>query len=205
MNTVPVAAGSGKVRAPSPELRLRVASTPLDTLGDRPSCWLVGTHGGAGATLLSHVLAPLGDAGQVIPAANDPATTVLVCANTMEGLISAHLAISQFRSDDAGGADLLGLVVVDTAPPLKDKRLRKKLADKLGVVEAAAPQTWRIPFVPEWRAMRVVDMPVWTPLDDRAVRSKKRPSPVDEVPLAIAEVGAEIHQNAVDLYRELYS
>lgn len=196
-----------KVRTPAVDDMLAVADSALDTTSKRPSCWLVGTHGGAGVTTLAHTLAPLGDAGQVIPAVNDPATVCLVCANHMEGLIAAHRAIGQFGSDHAGGADLLGLVIVDTAPPIKDRRLRKQLADRRGVLEAAAPQVWHVPYVPEWRVLRTGDLPVWSPrdADDESAKKKKKRSAADVVPESVASIGAAIHSAAVDLYRELHS
>lgn len=198
-----------KVRTPAANDMLAVADEPLDTTSKRPSCWLVGTHGGAGVTTLATTLAPLGDAGQIIPAANDPATVVLVCANHMEGLVRAHRAIGQFGSDHAGGADLLGLVIVDTAPPLKDRRLRKQLADRRGVLEAAAPQTWHVPYIPEWQATRTSQLPVWTPRargsETDQKKKKKNVSAVESVPDEVATIGHTIHSAAVDLYRELHS
>lgn len=208
MSTAKIQIVKHKVRAPAEGDMLAVADTPLDTSSKRPSCWLVGTHGGAGVTTLAHTLAPLGDAGQVIPAANDPATVVLVCANHMEGLVSAHRAISQFGSDHAGGADLLGLVIVETTPPIKDRRLRKQLADRRGVLEAAAPQVWTVPYLAHWQVMRTSELPVWTPRasqQDSDKKKKKNISAAEAVPDEVATIGQKIHSAAVDLYRELHS
>lgn len=184
---------------------LDVADTPLAVEG-RPSCWLVGTHGGAGVTTLARTFAPFAEAGQVIPAANDPATVVLVAATHLEGLCSVHRAITQFRANQAGEAQLLGVILVDTAPPVKNRKLAKTLSSKRSVIEGAT-NVWSIPYIPEWRAVETSALPEWSPHDEQEAEGKKKRTKVDataEVPPAVAEIGNEVHTAAVDHFRQLH-
>lgn len=195
-----------KVHPPVVGQRLLTADAPFP--GDY-AAWLVGCHGGAGTSSLAASLAHVGDAGQVIPAANDPAMVVLVAASHREGLEAAHRAILQFKSDHAGGATLLGLVLVDITGPAKLQRsLAKKLTAREGVVAAAAPQVWRVPHIASWTAMLHDEFPEWDPLpdnDDEVLPDKQiqKSSATAHAPLSVVETGRDILEQARTIYAQM--
>lgn len=195
-----------KLSAPTAGQRLLTADTPFP--GDY-AAWLVGCHGGAGTSTLAASLAHVGDAGRTIPAANDPSMVVLVAASHREGLEAAHRAILQFKSDNAGGATLLGLVLVDITGPAKLPRsLSKKLTARDGVVSAAAPQVWRVPHIPAWTAMLHDDLPSWDPVpddDDDVLTDKQilKASATAHAPLSVVETGRDILDQARTIYAQI--
>jgi hypothetical protein len=195
-----------KIQAPAVNQRLLTADTPFP--GD-VAAWAVGCHGGAGTSSLAASLDHLGDAGQIIPAANTPAMVVLVAATHREGLEAAHRAILQFTSGNAGGATLLGLALVDTAAAVKlPRKLARDLKAREGVVTAAAPQVWRVPHIPAWSAMLTDDLPSWDaqPDDpDAQITDKLRAkaSAQDHTPLSVVDVGRDILSQAQTIYQQL--
>lgn len=184
-----------KLAPPAPSQRLQTADTPFP--GDY-AAWFVGCHGGAGTSTLATSLAPFGDAGRIIPAANNPAMVILVAATHREGLEAAHRSIMQFKSDNADNATLLGLVLVDVTGPAKLPRsLAKKRSARENVVTSAGVEVWRVPHVPQWTAMLHDDLPEWDPMpedDDEVLTDKQilKASATDHAPLSVVDCGREM-------------
>lgn len=192
------------INAPSGDKLLPVAETPINRAdSDKPVAWLVGVHGGAGATTLATVLAPFKDAQGVIPAGDDPSTCVLVAQTHKVGMKKLHDAILQFESDQAGGAHLLGVILVDTHPG----KLPKELSGDLQRITEAAPSqnVWRIPYVEQWRTHLPKELPEWRPGQedsDKLSRKEKREraNPLRFVPAAIAKDAEDMFDRALTAY-----
>lgn len=195
-----------KLAPSAPGQRLQIADTPFP--GDY-AAWLVGCHGGAGTSTLAASLAHVGDAGQMIPAANDPSMVVLCAASNREGLEAAHRALIQFKSDQAAGATLLGLVLVDVNGPSKLPRsLSRKLSAREGVVATAAPQVWRVPHIAAWTAMLHDELPEWDPMPDEGTevltdKQIMKASAAEHVPLSVVETGRDIFDQARTIYAQI--
>lgn len=196
-----------KLAPPAPGQRLQIADTPFP--GDH-AAWLVGCHGGAGTSTLAASLAHLGDAGQIIPAANTPAMIVLCAASNREGLEAAHRAVIQCQSELTAPATLLGLVLVDINGPSKLPRsLSRKLTAREAVVaNAINGQIWRVPHIPAWTAMLHDDLPEWDPMpdDDTETLSDKqiaKTSATEHVPLSVVDTGRDILDQARTIYTQI--
>ena len=143
--------------------------------GATRTLWLVAAHGGAGVTTLSQLDDSFRDAHRCWPQAHwmyDAGTACVVVARTSAtGLRAAQGALANWADGGAGGARLLGLVLVDDAPG----RLPKPLADLARVVAGGAPRTWRIGWNHAWRCGEPVtpDAPM-TPAAVRRLVSELR-------------------------------
>ncbi|GAB2919965.1 hypothetical protein GCM10027047_16710 [Rhodococcus aerolatus] len=128
---------------------------PTTRVDTDPLLWVVGVHGGAGA---STVAALLGSAGehpdevselpQHLPDTGPgrPAPRVLLVARThVTGLHwAAHVA--RHWASGRTGIDLVGLVVLDDAPTLPPV-----LAAEVRRVAGMVPALWHLPWVEAWR------------------------------------------------------
>lgn len=109
---------------------------------------LVGLHGGAGVTTLSHVLGDgVLDAGVGLDLAAAGVPVVLVARTHATGLDVAARAARQWASGGLTGLPLLGAILVDDGPRLSDGMNRRALS-----VSRAFPRTWRIGWVDPWRS-----------------------------------------------------
>ncbi|WP_245661521.1 hypothetical protein [Nocardia salmonicida] len=94
------------VVAPPESLRAKIWERPVPGVGRAPLVWMLGVHGGAGATTLAHVLAPAADArgrwpgvfdrespmscwSPGKPSPDSPARTIC-CASTTPGSRAPH-------------------------------------------------------------------------------------------------------------------
>lgn len=165
--------------------------------GYSPVAWAVGAHGGAGASTLARMWAPVGDAGAVWPAKDEFPLCVVVCRSTRMGLDAAQSAVLQAQSGHADECEVLGVVIVADAPG----KTPKSLARRETVLEELT-QVWRVPYVPGIRENDVSDLAVWAPTpenDDEKTkgRGRKKKFPVtDEVPQTIAQLGTYIFDAA---------
>lgn len=181
---------------------LPVAEEPINTqAGVRPLAWLVGCHGGAGVSTLEAVFAPLTSTGQVIPAANDPATVILVAEVSKRGLRAAHKAVLQFETDDAGGAHLAGVMLVHRTPG----KTPKALTGDLERLTEATPggNVWNVPFFSEWVTTTADGLPEWEPGYEPPARKKlsRKPGVLDVVPEAVMEIGDDMAARCVTVNR----
>jgi len=130
----------GLVTPPPTTRRLEAASAPVAGLA------LLGAHGGAGvSSLLRAGLDEVAvDAGRRWPMAG---AVVLVARTSVCGLEWARDLARQHASGSAGGAELLGLVLVPDAPG----RLPARITGLRDLVTGAFARTWRLPWLEEWR------------------------------------------------------
>ncbi|WP_147291518.1 DUF6668 family protein [Corynebacterium senegalense] len=183
---------------------LPVASTALWQGGGRaPIAWAVSAHGGAGATTLAQMLAPVGDAADQWPAHDEYPLCVVVCRSTRTGLDAAQSAILQSKSGHTGRCEVLGVVIVADAPG----KTPKSLAQRETVLEELTT-VWRVPYLTGIRENDVGDLAEWKPhrgseSDDGSKRTRRRKSPVtEEVPAAVAAVGEEIFNAAFAVHQQ---
>ncbi|MGV0870346.1 DUF6668 family protein [Corynebacterium kalidii] len=191
---------------------LPLADRPVNqSADDKPIAWLCGVHGGAGVSTLAEMLAPFRDSGGVIPAHDDPNTTILVAATHKSGLRAAHDAVLQFTSGNSGPAELLGVILVDHVPG----KLPKSLAGDVERIREATPShnVWHISYVPAWRSARLAELPAWSPTPPSAQKTtaakltraqrKDRSDPLRHVPPAIAGDAQDMFDRAFTLYHRL--
>lgn len=180
---------TGGVHTP-PVGELPVATESLSAVGDTaPAFWCVAAHGGAGATTLSHLWAPAGDAGQCWPAADEYTGCVVVCRSTMTGLDAAHSVILQAERDGQLGCTLLGVVVIADAPGKVSKALKQKLT----VLEELAT-LWHLDYHLGVRDHLPHELATWAPTQKSAAtkRRRKLPPVTEEVAAQVADIGRDI-------------
>ncbi|HET9654480.1 MAG TPA: DUF6668 family protein [Kineosporiaceae bacterium] len=125
--------------------------------------WVVGTHGGAGATTVTSLLQELaGDSRLRIahgvqespgqwpcgPGANLAATTLLVARTHGRGLAAATSAARQWASGALSGIKLVGLVLVHDGP-----RLSREQRAEVQRVSALTPRCWQVGWQEPWRGL----------------------------------------------------
>lgn len=133
--------------------------------------WVVGAHGGAGASVLACLLGAE-DAGVAwpVPGAGDEEVRVLVAARTSaHGIEAAQDAAVQWASGALEGVDLVGVVWVADAPGRLPRELRRLVA----LVSGAFPMSVSVPWVGAWRTAAVVDAAA-APKDVRRALSRCR-------------------------------
>ncbi|WP_306356588.1 MULTISPECIES: hypothetical protein [unclassified Nocardia] len=183
------AMAAGVVPPPEP-LRAPIWDRPVPGAGRAPLVWLLGVHGGAGASTLAHVLAPAADSHRRWPGGFDRESpfVVLVARETISGLSRAHDLLRQHLADLAGPCEVLGLVTVAARPgriPAEIRRYRD-------LVGSLAGQVWQVPWHEEWTLVEADQLPVWSPGDPLPQQRKRKSDPLHEVPLDIRELGAGI-------------
>ena len=104
-----------------------IARLPIRRVADTPALWVVGLHGGAGATTVAGLLGEgAREAGRCWPLPPElapgvptvpPAPVLLVARTHAAGLDAAVSAARVWASGHLGDLPLLGLVLVDDAPP----------------------------------------------------------------------------------------
>lgn len=176
---------------PPPESRrAAIWDRPIPGAGRAPLVWLLGVHGGAGASTLAHVLAPAADSGRRWPGVFDRESpfVVLVARETIAGLTRAHDLLRQHHSGFAGPSQVLGLITVAARPG----RMAPEIRRYRDVVGALAGQIWQVPWYEEWTLVEPEKLPVWSPGVAVIPQRRRRIDPLDEVPPGIRELGWEI-------------
>lgn len=120
---------------------------PTQTHPAKAGLWLVGTHGGSGASTLARLSGAL-DAGGAWPDTGGTAACALVCRTHMAGVKAAQEALRQWAGGGApAGVELVGLVLVADAPkkpPVPVRELVEVLAGPLHqVIEVGWVEPWR--------------------------------------------------------------
>ncbi|MFC4126864.1 hypothetical protein [Nocardia rhizosphaerae] len=181
-------AGVGVV-APPESLRAPIWERPVPGVGRAPLVWLLGGHGGSGASTLAHVLAPAADARGRWPGGfeRESPYVVLVARETISGLTRAHDLLRQHHAGLAGPSLVLGLITVAARPGRVPPEIRRYR----DVVGSLAGHVWQVPWIEEWTLVESEALPVWSPGDEIAPR-KRRVDPLDEVPAEIGELGTEL-------------
>ncbi|WP_067872110.1 hypothetical protein [Nocardia vermiculata] len=184
------------VVAPAESRRAPMWDRPVPGAGRAPLVWLLGVHGGAGASTLAHVLAPAADSHRRWPGAYERESpfVVLVARETIAGLTRAHDLLRQHHAGLAGPSEVLGLITVAARPgriPAEIRRYRD-------VVGALAGNVWQMPWIEEWTLVEPDQLPVWSPGDPPPQQRKRKLDPLQEVPHEVDALGMSI----VDLVRE---
>ncbi len=139
-----------EIRGPqAPQGNIPTAEAKLGWINARPArqtLWLIPAHGGAGITTLSQLDDCFAEADRCWPQGSN-AACVVVARTSASGLQAAQAILTQWADGGAGGAHLLGLILIDDAP----RRLPKPLADLARIIGGGAPRTWRIAWNPAWR------------------------------------------------------
>ena len=151
-----------------------------------PSFWLVGAHGGAGASSLAALWPLAGDAHGCFPggAAGESPFVVIVARESEVGLSRAHDLINQHLSGHGGpGTVLVGLVLVAAKDGAASTKLRHHAKVISGLV---SDRVWRIPWMPHWLEITPADI---TPIAiDEPVPTKRRDKDLKEVIVAAHEI-----------------
>ncbi|WP_246600790.1 hypothetical protein [Skermania piniformis] len=182
---------------PPEDRRAAVWDRPVPGSGRAPLFWLMGVHGGAGATTLARLLEPAADCWRRWPAVlnQESPYVVLVARETIPGLSRAHELLRQHRSGLAGPSSVLGLIITAARPgrvPAEIRRYRE-------VIGVLAGNVWRIDWHEEWMLVEPEDLPVWVPGESSPV--KRRSDPLLTVSPDIRELGDSI----LDVVREVVS
>lgn len=182
---------------------LPVADAPLWNSDDRPPAfWLVGAHGGSGATTLASSWAPAAESHGIWPAADSHPYVVIVCRTHLAGLERAHELALQAKGGLAGDCHLLGVAVVADAPG----KLPKSLRQKIEVISAAVSHVWELPWMPALRETSLADLPEWNPEDGPAEQQTRHPlrrariAPMTQVDQHLAFAGEGIFRAALNTH-----
>ena len=194
-----VPAGAGQVRPtiqpPASHECVAVWDRAVPASGS-PGLWLLGAHGGAGVSTLCRWLSPAGDAQGRWPGGHGKQSpfVVLVAEESVTALTKAHALVRQYATGGAGThARLLGVATVARVPGRRPQQVRQRrdvLAGLLDQIDGGAAQMWSVPFVPGLTTVALDELPVWS-LGEPPT-TKKRPSPREAVPAAVAELGTEL-------------
>ena len=192
-------AGAAGVVAPPENRRAPIWDRPVPGAGRAPLVWLLGVHGGAGASTLAHVLAPAADSHRRWPGVFDRESpfVVLVARETISGLARAHDLLRQHHAGLAGSCQVLGLITVAA----RLGRIPPEIRRYRDVVGALAGPVWQVPWYEEWTLVEPEQLPVWSPSDPPPQQSKRKLDPLHEVPHDVDQIGAGI----VALIREKVS
>lgn len=118
------------------------------TVDGAPRLWIVGAHGGAGASTWARIL-NVGDAGASWPRHVNPTralSVVVCCRSTAAGLRAAQDVAIEWAAGALPG-QLVGLVVGADAPG----RLPRELRDQLQITSGAFPHCTFVPWQAQWR------------------------------------------------------
>jgi hypothetical protein len=140
---------------------LRRGALPVDG-----RVFVVGLHGGAGATTVTRLLGSSAalDAERTVPQHSvlERPRVLFVARTNGAGLAAARAAAQEWAAGDLDDVDLLGLVLVADGP-----RLSKTLRAQALAVAGLTPRCWRIEWREDWREQATPD------LDVRSVRLRR--------------------------------
>lgn len=123
---------------------------PRRYFSDSASLWIVGVHGGAGESAVTHLIAGSRSTDHAWPVFEEAGTAprvLLVCRSNMNGLESARRALIEWAAPNPPTVELFGLAVLADAPG----KLPKVLRDLETIVGGGAPRLWHLPWVEAWR------------------------------------------------------
>ena len=153
----PVTVRPVRVRAwkPGAQVSMTGGLPIVSAKGQDCPLWVVGAHGGAGATSWARLLGA-GDAGVAWPDPSGFTRAVVVARNSCVGLRAAQAAAIQWASGQVERVELAGLVLSADAPG----RPVKELVELRRRVEGAFPRVWLVSFQASWRAQLAWEAPV---------------------------------------------
>ncbi len=167
---------SGVVLAPPAHRCAPIWPQPVITDPRRPPArfWLVGAHGGAGASMLAAAWAEMaGDAEGCFPGGfgEESPFVVIVARESAHGLDRAHDLITQHLSGLGGPSLLVGLVTVAAHPGRRESAALRRRREVIGGL--VADQVWRIPWVDSWIEHTAEDISAW-PLEQPLPTGRRR-------------------------------
>lgn len=186
------------IQRPTPGECAAVWDRPVPASGS-PGLWLLGAHGGAGVSTLCRWIGPAGDAQGGWPGGHKQSPFVVLVAEESVGALGrAHALVRQYATCGAGShAQLLGVVTVARVPGRRPQQVRQRrdvLAGLLAQTNGGTAHLWSVPFVAGLNTVEVDELPAWSLGDPPS--TKKRPSPRDAVPAAVADLGTELIEAA---------
>ena len=149
---------------PGAEVRV-TQGLPVVDAPSEPGLWVVGAHGGAGATTWAHLLGA-GDAGCAWPRPPHLVDVLVMARANRTGLRAAQAAAIQWASGAVEAVDLVGLLLVADAPG----RMPKGLRDYARLVKGAFPQVIEMGWVDSWRVQEAWKEP--TPREAQRVLAR---------------------------------
>lgn len=160
-----------------------------------PIAWALGAHGGAGASTLAAMIAPLGDAHGTWPVHDDFPYVVVCCRSTRAGLDAAQSAVLQAQAGGAGVCRVLGVVIVADTPGKTPKSLhqRETLLEDI-------TRIWRVPYYPGVREAQVTELAQWRPHTVTETKRVKRAPVTQCVPSDLATIADEIFHAAYRIH-----
>ncbi|MEE2061822.1 DUF6668 family protein [Rhodococcus artemisiae] len=185
------------LKMPNADRLAPVLDAPLHVPGSgrAPAFWMVGAHGGSGASSLARAWAPAGDALRTWPAADRYPLAVIVARTHITGLLAAHDLVLQATAHRIGGCAFLGVVTVADTPGKLPSTLRRKHSLLATAVHTAGGRMWQIPYLDAYRVVDPAQLPIWDPTavtPELPGRRWRRTEAPDQVAPEIATVGAEI-------------
>ena len=166
--------------SPKPGLRLDPWRVDIN-----PALWVVGVHGGAGASTVTALLGPaaveLPKHFPVVPRGVQAPRVLLVARTHATGLSMAAGAAAQWASGTTG-VTLVGVAVIDDAP-----KLPKELVTEIAALGGMVPALWHLPWCEAWRTTTgvpdVIPRRTGKSLDAiKAAANKAKASPPDPAP-----------------------
>lgn len=128
---------------------------PIVDAPEGPGLWVVGAHGGAGATSWARLLGA-GDAGVAWPRPTHTVDAVVVARSNRSGLRAAQFAAIQWASGVVEGVNLLALLLVADAPG----RMPKEVREFARLVKGAFPQVIEMGWEESWRVQEAWEAPM---------------------------------------------
>ena len=157
---------------------IRTSALSVDRPG--PAVWLLGAHGGAGVSTLSHYLSFAGDSERQWPCGsdieNESPYVVIVARETSDGLAAAHQLIVDHRENGLA-SELLGIITVASSPTL-DKAIRQYR--DIVTAPSSVPAHWRIGWHRFLAAAARPALPQWHPLSGVPEQTKGTGAAVPE-------------------------
>jgi hypothetical protein len=140
--------------APGAEVHVS-GGLPVVWTASETDLWVVGAHGGAGATSWAHLLRA-GDAGAAWPNPGRSVKVLVVARRNHTGLARARQAAMQWaQGGPLAHVDLVGLLVAADAPGRGPKALR----DEARLTAGAFPTVIEVGWVDAWRLEEAWECP----------------------------------------------
>lgn len=128
-------------------------------MGERsPLLWVVGTHGGAGASSVAAAITDADECERAWPMTTSPMNpprVLLVARTHRRGLDTAANAVQEWASGAVSWTHLLGLLLVDDAP-----RVPPEVRPQIDQLLRATPHGWHLGWQPAWRHLPSHDRPL---------------------------------------------
>ena len=126
---------------------------------------------------------------------------ILVAQAHKYGLRRLHEGILQFDAGQAGGAELVGVVLVHGVPGT----VPRTLTGDIERVRESAPShnLWEIPYVAAWRTALHRELPAWAPGSPPAARpdgrggKKPKQDPLRVLPTDIADTADDMFNRSL--------